>query len=58
MNKFIRVETGNSLWVIARRELGSGFLYSVIYDQNREQINDPDLIFPGQVFQVPIGGQR
>ena len=58
VNKFIRVETGNSLWVIARRELGSGFLYSVIYDQNRDQISNPDLIFPGQVFEVPIGGTR
>jgi nucleoid-associated protein YgaU len=27
--------------------------YSVIYDANRSQIRDPDLIYPGQVFALP-----
>jgi nucleoid-associated protein YgaU len=27
--------------------------FTTIYDANREQIGDPDLIFPGQVFAVP-----
>jgi nucleoid-associated protein YgaU len=25
----------------------------VIYDANKDQIRDPDVIFPGQVFAVP-----
>ncbi len=47
----IIVQPGNSLWRLARRTLGDGVLYTVIYEQNREQIRDPDLIYPGQVFE-------
>lgn len=47
------VEPGNSLWRIARRVYGRGIRYTVIYRANREQIRDPDLIYPGQVFFVP-----
>ena len=50
---FIIVQPGNSLWRIARRTYGSGFGYSVIYDANRDQIKDPDLIYPGQIFTLP-----
>ena len=50
---FVVVEPGNSLWVIARRLLGSGFKYSVIFAANTDQIRDPDLIYPGQIFLVP-----
>jgi hypothetical protein len=47
------VQPGNNLWVIARRAYGEGEQYTVIYDANREQIRDPDLIYPGQIFRVP-----
>jgi nucleoid-associated protein YgaU len=47
------VQPGNSLWRIARRAYGGGVLYTLIYTANAEQIRDPDLIYPGQVFQVP-----
>jgi nucleoid-associated protein YgaU len=47
------VQPGNSLWRIARRAYGEGIRYTLIYDSNREQIRDPDLIFPGQVFNIP-----
>ncbi len=50
---FVIVQPGNSLWRLARRAYGTGFQYTVIYDANREQIKDPDLIFPGQVFALP-----
>ncbi|WP_259780237.1 Ig-like domain-containing protein [Aestuariispira ectoiniformans] len=50
---FIIVQPGNSLWRIARRTLGEGFQYTVIYEANKEQIRDPDLIYPGQVFEIP-----
>lgn len=49
----VMVEPGNSLWRIARRVYGAGVQYSVIFDANRGQIRDPDLIYPGQVFFVP-----
>lgn len=47
------VEPGNSLWRIARRTYGSGFRYTVIYEANKRQIKDEDVIFPGQVFSLP-----
>lgn len=50
---FIVVQPGNSLWRIARRTLGEGLAYTVIYDANSDQIRDPDLIYPGQVFEIP-----
>ena len=50
---FIVVQPGNSLWRIARRTLGDGVAYTVIYDANSDQIRDPDLIYPGQVFEIP-----
>jgi nucleoid-associated protein YgaU len=50
---FVVVQPGNSLWRIARRSYGEGIRYTVIYEANRSQIRDPDLIYPGQIFQVP-----
>lgn len=47
------VQPGNSLWRLARRTLGAGVRYTVIYEANRDRIRDPDLIYPGQVFEVP-----
>lgn len=47
------VEKGNSLWKIARRTYGSGYEYLAIYRANKEQIRDPDRIYPGQVFAIP-----
>ncbi len=47
------VQPGNSLWRISRRIYGEGMRYSVIYQANQEQIRDPDLIYPGQIFVLP-----
>lgn len=52
-DSIVFVQPGNSLWRIARRTYGDGFRYTVIYEANRQQIRDPDLIYPGQVFQLP-----
>jgi nucleoid-associated protein YgaU len=47
------VQPGQNLWRIARGVYGRGVRYTVIYQANREQIRDPRLIFPGQVFTMP-----
>ncbi len=47
------VEKGNSLWRIARRIYGRGIAYTLIFEANRSQIRDPDLIYPGQEFVAP-----
>jgi hypothetical protein len=49
----IDVQPGNNLWRIAQRSYGEGVRYTEIYQANRTQIHDPNLIYPGQVFAVP-----
>ncbi len=51
----IVVQPGNTLWRLARESYGAGVRYTVIYEANREQIANPNLIYPGQVFSVPEG---
>ena len=47
------VSRGDSLWRLSQLSYGAGMRYSVIYKANREQIRNPNLIYPGQVFVVP-----
>lgn len=47
------VQPGNSLWRIANSVYGEGVRYTVIYQANARKIRDPDLIYPGQIFDVP-----
>lgn len=47
------VQPGNSLWRIARLELGDGIRYIDLYRANQGQIRNPDLIYPGQILSVP-----
>lgn len=47
------IRRGDNLWRLSRRVFGQGIRYTSIYDANRDQIRDPALIFPGQVFELP-----
>ena len=47
------VEPGQTLWRLARRVYGSGARYTLLYQANRAQIQDPRRIYPGQTFAVP-----
>lgn len=47
------VQPGNNLWRIADYVYGSGERYTVIYRTNRDQIRNPDLIYPGQILTLP-----
>lgn len=47
------IRRGDNLWTIARRVYGEGLKYTTIYQANTGQIRDPDLIYPGQVFDLP-----
>jgi nucleoid-associated protein YgaU len=49
------VQPGSNLWRIAYHAYGHGLRYTVIYQANRDQIRNPNLIYPGQVFTVPPG---
>ena len=47
------VQKGDSLSRIAKRELGSYNLWNVIYEANRDQLSNPNVIRPGQVLTIP-----
>jgi nucleoid-associated protein YgaU len=47
------IRRGDTLWQISRRVYGQGVRYTTIYLANEDQINNPDVIQPGQIFGVP-----
>lgn len=47
------IRRGDTLWQISRRVYGQGVRYTTIYLANQQQIQNPDLIEPGQIFDVP-----
>lgn len=47
------IRRGDNLWTISKRTYGKGTRYTTIYLANRDQIRNPDLIWPGQVFNMP-----
>ena len=50
---FILIKPGDMLWTIAYRLYGDPFKYIQIFEENKDQITNPDLIFPGQLFSIP-----
>jgi nucleoid-associated protein YgaU len=48
------VSPGDSLWRISRVTYGAGMRYAVVYRANQNQIRNPDRIYPGQVFVLPM----
>ena len=49
----VTVQKGDTLWAISQERYGSGFLYVRVFQANQDAIRDPDLIYPGQVFNLP-----
>jgi hypothetical protein len=49
----VTVQPGFTLWQIASEQLGAGPRYVQVFEANKDQIRDPDLIYPGQVFAIP-----
>ncbi len=49
----VTVQAGDTLWAIARERYGEGVLYVQVFEANRDAIRDPDLIYPGEVFDLP-----
>ena len=46
------VVTGDSLWKIAKAQLGDGKLWTGIYEDNKAEIKDPNMIYVGQELVV------
>jgi LysM repeat protein len=47
------VKPGDTLSKIAKQHLGDANAYMRIFEANRDQLSDPDLIKPGQVLKLP-----
>lgn len=49
---FYTVRRGDCLWIIARNFMRRGVLFSIIAERNN--IDNPDLIYPKQLLQIPV----
>jgi LysM repeat protein len=47
------VVRGDTLWALARKYYGNGAQYTKIFEVNKDKINNPNLIFVGQVLVIP-----
>lgn len=47
------VSRGDSLWRLSQLTYGAGTRYAVIYKANKEQIRNPNMIYPGQILVMP-----
>lgn len=47
------VVSGDTLGKIAKKYYGDSSLYMTIFDANKDQLKDPNKIFPGQKLRIP-----
>lgn len=52
-DNYYTIEKGDTLWGIAAKTMGNGAKYTEIFEANKEVIQDPDKIFPGQKIRIP-----
>ena len=52
-SKSYTVKAGDTLSRIAKDHLGNANEYMKIFNLNKDQLTDPDLIKPGQVLRIP-----
>jgi nucleoid-associated protein YgaU len=50
---FYTIVSGDSLSKIAKRYYGDAMKWKTLFEENKEIIQNPDLIYPGQVIRVP-----
>ena len=55
-SQLVVVNKGDALWRIAYRSFGEGVRYIDIVRKNTSDINNPDLIYPNQIFSLPKNG--
>lgn len=48
------IQSGDTLSKIAKEYYGNAMDYPKIFEANREVIEDPDLIYPGQKIRIPL----
>ena len=50
---FYTIESGDSLSKIAKEQYGDANKWKALFEANREVIDDPDKIYPGQKIRIP-----
>ncbi|RMH54398.1 MAG: peptidoglycan-binding protein LysM [Bacteroidetes bacterium] len=50
---FYTIQKGDSLSKIAKEQYGDASKWKALFEANREVIEDPDLIYPGQRIRIP-----
>lgn len=51
--EYYEIQSGDSLWKVAEKFYGNGNEYKKIFEENKEVIKDPDLIYAGQKIRIP-----
>ena len=52
--EFYEIQSGDTLGAIAKRHYGQASAYMKIFEANRDVIDDPDKIYPGQKIRIPL----
>ena len=47
------VKAGDTLWGIAEKFFGNGQVWTALFGANRDKIENPDLIYPGELIRLP-----
>ena len=51
--EYYEIQKGDTLWGLAEKFYGNGTQHTRIFEENKEVIKDPDLIFVGQKIRIP-----
>ena len=52
--EYYEIKSGDTLSAIAKRYYGKASAYMAIFEANREVIEDPNKIYPGQKIRIPL----
>lgn len=52
--KSYTVQKGDNLWNISKKEYNNPTKWPNIFEANKDQIKDPNLIYPKQVLKIPV----
>ncbi|MFC1854033.1 LysM peptidoglycan-binding domain-containing protein, partial [candidate division CSSED10-310 bacterium] len=52
----VTVNSGDTLWGLSSTHLKDPFLWPLLWENNMEEVQNPHLIYPGQVIKLPKSG--
>ena len=48
------IRPGVNQWLISRKLPSGGFHYIVVFGVHKDQVKDPDVVYPGQIIKLPV----